>query len=141
MYEDWNTAGKRVFSRADQRLSKATDWRIFFKDFLIEYEDVGFSAKLESRLIQAMGVYAELRRLEQDYTSWANAKMTDYIHHFAPKCTKDRATAMASMLLEWDAALANQEITHTDPVQDLIIDKTHSALLYLLQECIEGPHA
>jgi len=139
LYEDWNTAGKRVFSRADQRLCKATDWRIFFKDFLIEYENVGFSAKLESRLIQAMGVYTELRQLDQNYTRWANAKMTDYIHHFAPNCPKDRATAMASVLLEWNASLATQEVTHTDPVQDHIIDMTHTALLHLLQDCIEGP--
>jgi len=141
LYEDWIEAGKGVFARADQRLADADDWQVFFKDFLIALEDVGFSAKLESRLMQAMGVYADLRTLEHNYLSWANAKISGYIHHFAPTCPTNRATAMASIVLEWDMALANQEIAHTGPIHKHIFDMTHAALLHLLRECIEGPTA
>lgn len=141
LYEDWIEAGKGVFFRADQNLSDAGDWHFFFTTFLTALEDVGHSAKLESRLMQAMGVYADLRALEQSYLSWAITKISNYIHHFAPTCPADRATAMGSIVLEWDMALANQEIAHRGPVHDHIFDMTHAALLHLLQECIEGPHA
>jgi len=141
LYEDWIKGGKAVFSRADQRLENTSDWHTFFKDFLDDYEDVGFSAMIESRLMQAIGVYADLRVLQQNYDSWATAKLSDYIHHFAPTCPANRATAMASILLEWDMTLANQEIAYKGPVHDLILDMTYTALLHLLHECIEGPTA
>ncbi|HEY9080506.1 TetR/AcrR family transcriptional regulator [Magnetovibrio sp.] len=141
LYESWIAAAKVVFSEADQALDGTTDWRDFFMNFLVALEDVGYSAKLESRLMQAMGVFADLRKLDQDYLNWATAKIAGYILHFAPSCPSERATAMASILLEWDMALANQEIAYKGPVHDHIMKMTSDALLHLLGECIEGPHA
>ena len=141
LYKNWGTAGKAVFSRADRNLAHTDDWRTFFMGFLLDYEDIGFSAKLESRLMQAVGVYAGLRVLEQDHLSWARARLASYIRHFAPSCPMDRATAMASIILEWDIALADQEVAHKGPVHDLILDMTYTGLLHLLGTCIEGPSA
>lgn len=138
LYEGWINSARNAFLECDEKLKTAKDWRSFFIDFFLVYENIGFTAELEYRLTQAMAVYADLRELDRTFQDWANDKLSKYILHFAPDCPPERAKALAIVILGWDIALADTQIHYHGPVHDQIMDMTMEALLHLLELCVEG---
>lgn len=138
LYEDWIRVAKVVFQRADEKLETETEWRPFFIEFTSGLEDVGFSAELEARLTQAVGVYEYLRDYDKEYLSWATKKIIGYIQHFSDECSTERARAMAAILLEWDMALVNLEVNNSKAVYKQALNMTREGMLHLLEACIEN---
>lgn len=137
LYEDWIRAAQNVFEQADKKLPTAEHWRPFFVEFLKAYEDVGFTASLEVQLIEAVTFFDDLRQLDQEYLDWATEKIASYIRHFSPICTHDCSMAMAVLVLEWDLALAHQEISYPATVHNHLLHMTWEGILHLLKVCIE----
>lgn len=138
LYEEWVRVSREVFHRADQNLSEAKDWRPFFIEFLSGLADVGFSAELESRLTQAVGVYKYLHEFEHEYQAWGVKRIVGYIRHFSPDSPAERARAVAAVLLEWDMALVNLEMNYSRPVQKHIHNLSMEGMLHLLEVCIKN---
>ncbi len=138
LYEDWVRAAKEVYKRSDEALPTADDWRPFFIEFLSGLGNVGFPAKLEARLTQAVGVYEYLHQFDMEYLGWAIKKIVGYIQHFAPNCQLDRARAMAAIMIEWDMALINLEVNNSKSVNKQAVNMTMEGYIHLLEACIEN---
>ena len=138
LYEDWLSTAKSIFHEADSTLHQAEDWRTFFSDLLHRMQDSHMSADIKAGLKQAMTLYEDLRKLDHDHTNWAVGKISGYIEHFGPACSRECKHAIAVLLLERDHALAHHEIRHGETIAEHLYDLTRDALLHLLERCL-GP--